>query len=57
MDLFFRDKFLNISKNWNDLIQDIKNEKLFDSYCYTSDYYEVLKKVVLSILLGENLFC
>lgn len=55
MGLFFRDYLNAIQVRWNTLIDDLLISDYYNPYCYTSNYYEVFKHLILSILLDEEI--
>lgn len=55
MELFFKDIVNHRLATWNFLISDINKTSTYNPYCFKSDYYEVFKQIILSLLLGEEI--
>jgi acyl-coenzyme A synthetase/AMP-(fatty) acid ligase len=55
MSIFLRDITNNNSHTWESLINDINNVDKEFSLCSKSEYYEVFKSVIVSIISGESI--
>jgi len=55
MEMFYQDISKNFQITWEVLLKDISHSKEFNPYCYHSDFYEVFKQLILSILLNEEI--
>ncbi|HMP32556.1 MAG TPA: hypothetical protein PKD85_23315, partial [Saprospiraceae bacterium] len=49
-ELFYVDKVNQVSISWDQLIKDLNNTSSFSLYLDASDYYELIKKLIISIL-------
>ena len=55
MNIFFADRQNNREISWNDLIDDLNHTTTYNPYCSDSDFYEVFKHIILSLLLGKKI--
>lgn len=55
MSSFYNDISINQSKDWTDLLTELKETTQYNPYCLYSDIYEVLKKITLSLLHGKEI--
>ena len=55
MSLFFRDASNNTTVTWDDLIRDIVNTKTYNQFCFKTDFYEILKHIIVSLLCHEEI--
>lgn len=53
--LFYKDIKTRREVSYLQLFDDICNQKIYNSYCVSSDYYVVLHRIVLSIVLGKEI--
>ena len=53
--LFFVDKRENIYKSYEDLYSDIKQSRSYNKYCFEHSYYEIFKRIVLSLILDKEI--
>lgn len=54
MSLFFRDSIQNEHITWDQLIQDIQETTLFNTYFKSDSYYETFKHIIVSILHNKD---
>ncbi len=54
-EYFFIDSSINIKVLWKELIHDINNTQHFSMYCNSSNYYEVFKSIIISLLLDKEI--
>lgn len=55
MELFFADIGSNTTISWEELLRDLNRSTTYNPYCYHSDFYEIFKHIILSLLLEEEL--
>ena len=55
MELFFADIGSNTTISWEELLKDLNRSTTYNPYCYHSDFYEIFKHIILSLLLEEEL--
>lgn len=55
MELFFADIGSNTTISWKELLKDLNRSTTYNPYCYHSDFYEIFKHIILSLLLEEEL--
>ncbi len=54
-DLFFYDSLNDVAYTWSRLIDDLNRADRYNPYCYSSDYYDIFKTVLLSLLANSDL--
>jgi len=52
--LFYIDTLDHLEKTYSDLFSELKKETTYNPYCFSNSYYEIFKKIVLSLLIGEE---
>ena len=52
---FFIDSSKNLVVSWDYFFRDLKNSTFFNSVLKTSDYYEILKAILLSYFEDEEI--
>jgi acyl-coenzyme A synthetase/AMP-(fatty) acid ligase len=52
MSFFYHD--IDVSIKWQELLVDLSNTRYYNPYCFESNYYEIFKKLIISILLDEE---
>lgn len=55
LELFFADKSKGQIQNWKDLTEDINHVKVYNKYCFESDFYLIFQQIIVSILLDEEI--
>ena len=55
MSIFFKDIIANKKIDWDTLVKDLNNTITYNKYCLSSDFYEIFKKVIVSLLLNKPL--
>jgi acyl-coenzyme A synthetase/AMP-(fatty) acid ligase len=55
MELFFKDPSNNIGVTWDQLLSDLNGADSFNPYCCSTNYYEVFKQIITSLILGEEI--
>ena len=53
--IFYAEPDTGFEKTYADLIQDIGNATIYNSYCKSSSFYEVFKHIVFSLVLGKEI--
>lgn len=48
--MFFVDSNSNVKVNWSDLILDLNKVKTYNQFCIDSDYYSIIKNIIISLL-------
>ena len=54
MDIFYFDKKENLRITWKDLIYDLNTDFSYRYYCYDTNFYEIFKTIIKSILLEKE---
>jgi len=55
MDFFFKNIEQGEHITWNYLVNDIKNSLTYNPYCKSSNYYQVFKHIITSLLIGREI--
>ena len=55
MSFFYIDRSKDIQISWDELLEDIKKTTVFNPICHQSDYYEVFKQIIISLILGREI--
>jgi|AntAceMinimDraft_8_1070364.scaffolds.fasta_scaffold18001_3 acyl-coenzyme A synthetase/AMP-(fatty) acid ligase len=55
MDFFFKDIEHGEPIKWDFLINDINNSLTYNRYCKSGNYYHVLKHIITSLIIGEEI--
>jgi acyl-coenzyme A synthetase/AMP-(fatty) acid ligase len=55
LNWFYKDLYNETQKNWDDLIYDLKQVNSFNPYCYSKEFYEIFKNIIISLLIGERI--
>ncbi|MEI7897430.1 MAG: long-chain fatty acid--CoA ligase [bacterium] len=53
--MFFRDSSNDLQVSWTQLIVDLNETENYNPYCFANDYYDVLKHLITSLILGEEI--
>lgn len=53
MNIFYRDQTHSIS--WQKLIEDVKQNSFYHPFCYETNYYEIFKRIIISILIDREI--
>lgn len=55
LDIFFADLSKRQIKDWEDLIEDINQVKVFGKYCFEADFYLIFKQIIVSLLSNKEI--
>lgn len=55
MDLFFKDHLNSLEISYKNVIAEINNTKMYNPYCFTSDYHAVFIHIILSLIYDEKI--
>jgi acyl-coenzyme A synthetase/AMP-(fatty) acid ligase len=55
MNIFLKDIDNEKLVTWDNLIDDITNTSIYNPYCKSADYYTVFKRIILSLLIDEEI--
>ncbi len=53
MSFFYHD--LSFSITWHKLLEDISCTRQYNRYCFETNYYEVFKRIIISILIDREI--
>lgn len=55
LNIFFADISKKQRKDWEDLIDDINQVKVYNKYCFEADFYLIFKQIIVSLLLDKEI--
>lgn len=55
MNIFLKDITNDSLITWDFLVDDINNSSIYNPYCKSGDYYTIFYKIILSLVLGEEI--
>jgi len=55
VSLFFRDTTNSTTVTWDDLIHDIASTQTYNRFCFKTDFYQILKHIIVSLLCREEI--
>lgn len=53
--LFYKDVIEGVCKSYQDLLEDLQGQYMYNKYCRSKSYYEIFKQLIFSILIDEEI--
>lgn len=55
MKYFLKDSSIGLKITWDQLLDDITDTVYYNPYCFTKNYYEVFKHIIISLIHGKEI--
>jgi acyl-coenzyme A synthetase/AMP-(fatty) acid ligase len=55
MKYFLKDSAIGIKITWDQLLDEITDAVYYNPYCFTKNYYEVFKHIIISLIYGKEI--
>lgn len=53
--LFYKDSVSGKEISWSTFLEDLNSISKYNKYCYTNDFYEIIKTITVSLLSGNEI--